>query len=266
MSQLPRPSSGASGRLVRRLVPVVGLGVAVVIGLTAWANALSEPVVRAGVPTTSVTPPPRTTAPKPTPSATPSGSATPTPATPSGKPSKSAKPSAKPTTKGDPFSTSTARQGSVSGVGKQHSFIVKVETATGLKANDVAKEVAAVLNDPRSWAGSGTVRFALVKDAAKADFTVYVSSPKLADGKCSDDAWVCVRGSKLVLGAKGWQAASATYGGDTTGFRRYLVNHAVGSYLGEKKASCSKAGRPAPVMAPQGDDLKGCTPNPWPFG
>jgi len=267
VSQLPRPSSGPSGWLGRRLVLVVGLAAVVVLGIGAWANALGEPVVRAGVPTASVTPPPPRPTPRTTPTPTPSGSATPTAsATPSAGASESAKPSAKPTGKGGAFTTSTARRGSVSGMGTQHRFIVKVETATGLDANEVAEEVADVLNDPRSWTGSGNVRFALVKDAGKADFTVYVSSPKLADGKCGADAWVCVRGAKVVLAAKGWQAAAATYGGDTTGFRRYLVNNAVGSYLGEDKASCKKAGAPAPVMAPQGDDLKGCTPNPWPFG
>ncbi|MDQ7991859.1 MAG: DUF3152 domain-containing protein, partial [Propionicimonas sp.] len=164
------------------------------------------------------------------------------------------------------FTTSTAKQGSVSGIGKQHAFIVKVQSAAGLDANKVAREIAGVLNDPRSWTGSGTVRFALVKDAKAADFTVYVSAPEVADAKCGKGTWVCVRGSKLVLSAAGWATPAATYGGDTTGFRRYLVNNAVGTYLGEDKQSCGKAGRPAPVMAPQGDDLSGCTPNPWPFG
>jgi hypothetical protein len=265
VSQLPRPSSGPSAWLGRRLVLVVGLAAVTLLGLGAWANALGEPVVRAGAPTASVTPPPPRPTPKASPTPTPGATPTASP-TASAKPEASAKPSPKPTKKGGSFTTSTAKQGSVSGMGTQHTFIVKVETATGLDANEVAKQVAGILNDPRSWTGSGTVRFALVKDAGKADFTVYVSAPKLADGKCGADAWVCVRGGKVVLAAAGWQAAAATYAGDTTGFRRYLVNNAVGTYLGEDKASCRKAGQPAPVMAPQGDDLKGCTPNPWPFG
>lgn len=238
------------------------------VGLGLWADALAEPVVRAGVPTGSVTPPPprpTTARPSPTPSSSATAAGEPSSSTkPSTKPTK--KPSAKPSKGADTFATSKVARKPVSGTGTQHRFIVKVQTATGLDADEVAGQVADVLNDPRSWAGSGTVRFALVKDAGKADFTVYVSAPKAADAKCGASDVVCVRGGKVVLGAAGWKDAAATYAGDTTGFRRYLVNHAVGRFLGKEKASCKKAGRPAPVMAPQAEDLKGCTPNPWPFG
>jgi len=256
------------GKLILALV----LGVAVLIGLAAWANALTEPVVRAGVPTRTVTPPPAKPKPTPKPTASPSPSQSGKPsasakpsgsAKPSAKPSKSAKPSAKPSQ--PTFTTSSVKQASASGTGKEHTFVVTVQTATGLKANDVATEIAGVLNDPRSWAGKGTVRFSLVKDAKQADFTVYVADPKAADGKCSGEAWVCVRGGKLILSANGWTKGAATYGDDLTGFRRYLVNHAVGLHLGEKKAACKTKGKAAPVMAPQGDDLKGCKPNPWPY-
>ncbi|MGC3955041.1 MAG: DUF3152 domain-containing protein [Propionicimonas sp.] len=267
----PSPSSRPrwlSGKLVLGLV----LGVAVLIGLGSWASALSEPVVRAGVPTATVTPPPPKPTPSatPTPSAQPSGSAAPSESakpSASAKPSESAKPKPSKSTKpdGDPkFDTSTVKQSSTSSTGSKHGFIVKVQTGKGLKANQVAEEVAAVLNDPRSWAGDGSVRFALVADAKQADFTVYVADPTAADAKCGASDWVCVRGGKLVLGVTGWTKGAATYGGDLTGFRRYLVNHAVGLQLGEKTASCKKEGRPAPVMAPQGSDLKGCNPNPWP--
>lgn len=259
MSQPPRPSYGTSGGLGRRIAIGVAVAAVALLVVGMWANALAEPVVRAGVPTGSVTPP----APKPKPSKSAAPSA-------STKPSESAKPSAKPTPKptkpASEFTTSTATQGSVSGIGKQHTFVVKVQTSTKLDANAVAKQVAGVLNDPRSWSGDGSVQFALVKDPKKADFTVYLSAPQIADADCAKTARVCVRGSKLVLSAAGWGTPPATYAGDPTGFRRYLVNHAVGSYLGEDAASCKKAGRPAPVMAPQGDDLKGCTPNPWPHG
>lgn len=268
MSQLPRPAANQPGWLGRRLAFALVAGVVVLLGLGMWANALAEPVVRAGAPTGSVTPPPAkpsSTRPTASPSATPTPSKSGGAST-SATPTATAKPSSKPTKASDQFATSTVTRKPVSGTGKQHTFIVKVQTATKLDADEVAKEVAEVLNDPRSWAGSGTVRFALVKDAKAADFTVYVSAPQAVDAKCGKAAWVCVRGGKLVLGAAGWATPAATYAGDTTGFRRYLVNNAVGSYLGEDKASCKKSGRPAPVMAPQGDDLKGCTPNPWPFG
>lgn len=289
----PAPSSRPrwlSGRLVFSLL----LGVAVLIGVGVWANALTEPVIRAGVPTGSVTPPPPKPTPTPTPtgsgtpsvspsgSGTPSGSPTPSESgTPSGsakptqstkpsasaKPSESAKPKPSESAKPDPkptFDTSGVKQAPVSATGTKYDFIVKVQRGKGLKADEVAKEIAKVLNDPRSWTGDGTVRFALVNDAKQADFTVFVADPSVADGKCGAKDWVCVRGDRLALGVAGWTNGATTYGDDLTGFRRYLVNHAVGLKLGEKKAACKTKGKPAPVMAPQADDLKGCKANPWP--
>lgn len=257
----------------------------VVLGIGVWANALSQPVIRAGVPTGTVKPPPPKPTPTPTPTATttptstaspaasgePPGSATPSE---SGKPSESAKPTKTPTPKPSEtakpekpkFDTSDVKQVPASSTGTKYNVIVKVQRGKKLKANDVAKEVAKTLNDPRSWTGDGSVRFALVADAKQADFTVFVADPSAVDGKCAALDWVCVRGDKLALGVTGWTKGAATYGDDLTGFRRYLVNHAVGLQLGEKKSACKTEGKPAPVMAPQADDLKGCKPNPWPNG
>ena len=39
-------------------------------------------------------------------------------------------------------------------------------------------------------------------------------------------------------------------------WQAYLVNHAVGHLLGESHQNCAKQGKPAPVMMPQGADLK----------
>lgn len=252
----------------------LALGLALLIGLGTWASALTEPVIRAGVPTGSVTPPPPKPTPTPTPTPTESGttSGSPTPSesgrpSESGKPSQSAKPKPSETTKPDAkpkFDSSSVKQAPASSTGTTYRFIVKVQRDKGLKANDVAKDVARTLNDPRSWTGDGTVRFALVKDAKQADFTVFVADPSAVDAKCSAKDWVCVRGSKLALGLTGWTKGSATYGDDLAGFRRYLVNHAVGLQLDEKKATCKAKGKPAPAMAPQAEDLKGCKPNPWP--
>lgn len=255
----------------------IAVGLAVVLGMAAWANALTQPVVRAGVPTgtvepprPSVTPVPTTVRPTVTPTATPSGtSARPTPtATPTATPTKpvSAPPRPTATKPADPFATSTVTQETASGEGTLHSFVVKVEKATGLAVNPVASEIADTLNDPRGWAGDGTVRFALVRDPKKADFVVYVSTPPAADTSCSKAAAVCVAGAKVVLAAVDWKTPAPVWGSDVTGFRRYLVNNAVGRFLDRPKASCTKAGRPAPVMADQTTDLKGCTPNPWPNG
>ncbi|MGB7962776.1 MAG: DUF3152 domain-containing protein [Propionicimonas sp.] len=163
------------------------------------------------------------------------------------------------------FRTSTISVPAVSSEGKLRRYVVVVETSSKLSANAVARQVAAILNDPRSWAGDGQVRFALVADPKQADFTVFLSAPKTAASQCQAAAdWACAAGSRLVINAARWKTPPATYAGATEDFQRYLVNHGVGLSLGEKPATCSKPGNPAPVMAEQGVDLSGCTANPWP--
>lgn len=163
------------------------------------------------------------------------------------------------------FDTSSISVPAVSSEGKLRRYVVVVETSSKLSANGVARQVAAILNDPRSWAGDGQVRFALVADPKQADFTVFLSAPKTAASQCQATTdWACAASSRLVINAARWKNPPATYAGATEDFQRYLVNHAVGLYLGEKPATCSKSGKPAPVMAEQGVDLAGCTPNPWP--
>lgn len=260
MSQPPRPWLRVPPWVGSRLAWAIAAGVAVVVALSVWVSALSAPVERVGKPTGSVSRPPAV-ATSATPTASESTSATSTTATSS--------PTSSATSRGmaasGKFDTSTISVPAVGSEGTQRRYVVAVETSSDLSANAVARKVAATLNDPRSWTGGGQVRFSLVADPKRADFTVYLSAPATAASQCGKDTdWTCASGTRLVINAVGWQTPPATYAGATADFQRYLVNHAAGLFLGESLATCSKSGGPAPVMADQGRDLKGCTANPWP--
>jgi hypothetical protein len=227
-------------------------------GIALWAQALGAPVHRSGPPTTSVTPPP----PKPT-------TASPSPSEPT--PSTSESPEGEePTEPGDTmkasgkFTTATVEKAPASSSGRRYDLAVAVETSSGLKADKVAAAIARVLNDPRSWTGSGEVRFGLVADPGAADFTLYLAAPKTAAKRCTLDGGACVDGSRLVIDAQAWTDGGPAFAGDTEGFRRYLVNHGIGQFLDEAAGKCRK-GEPAPVMLDQTGELTGCTANPWPF-
>ena len=144
-----------------------------------------------------------------------------------------------------------------------HRYSVRVETSLGAKADSVARQIADVLNDPRSWAGSGSVRFSLVADPKKAEFTISLASPGTTAKTCRPVAGSCVKGSTLLMDAGTWASAPPVFA-SAAAWQAYLVNHGVGLVLGEGPQRCAKKGKPAPVMLNQAGDLGGCTANPWP--
>ena len=233
----------------------IGFGALCVVALAAWVNSLTTPVSRAGVPTTSVSPLPATTAPTPTPTLTPTASGEPTPTA-------SEPPKLKSSGK---FDTASVSVPAANSSGELRRFTLRVETTAKLKADKTGRQVAGVLNDPRSWAGSGGIRFALVADPAKADFTITLAAPGTAGKLCrTDAAGTCTDGADVVIDAGVWNGVPAEFG-SAAEWEAYLVNHGVGHLLGEKHATCTKKAKPAPVMMPQGGDLGGCTANAWPY-
>ena len=243
------------------LASVLG-GIVLVAALAVWVNALTVPVHREGRPTASVSPlPAPTTAavPTQTPATTGTQSASPEPA--ESGPTPSAGPTIKASGKFDTAGVSVGASGSS---GTLQRYAVQVETSTKLKADKVGTQIAGVLNDPRSWAGSGNVRFALVANPAKANFTIVIAAPATAKRMCKPEPSTCLSSGDPVIDASSWLGPPPDYPSRAQ-WQAYLVNHALGHLLGESHQGCSKQGRPAPVMMSQEGDLKGCTPNPWPF-
>lgn len=243
-------------------IALVVAAVAALIAVVFGVRALSAPVERAGAPTIAVPSPSGTrfTTPSPSPSATDTRTAS---------PSASATASSKPTSTikatGD-FDWSTASVGASGSSGTLYRYVVGVESSAKLKPNGVAGTIAGVLNDPRSWTGDGQARFALVS-ASKADVRIQVASTKTAAAVCGSDArasYACAKGRTAVINAVQWKTAPASFAGDLTGYRTFLINHAVGLLLGKPEAGCGGKGQQAPVMMRQGAGLNGCRANPWP--
>jgi len=251
----------AATRLGPRLWAAIALGAVAVLALVVWVNAMVTPVTREGHPSSTVAPlpAPSTATPTPTESSAPSTSSSPTP---------SASPAAKvPTLKASgKFTTSAVNVGAGSTSGDLRRYSVRVETTAKLDANKVGRQLAGVLNDPRSWTGSGGVRFALVADPGKADFSITLGAPDTLAKRCKvDAAGTCTDSADVLINAALWSAAPGDYAGDATAWQAYLVNHGMGQLLGEDTAECQKKGGPAPVMMPQAGDLAGCVANPWPY-
>lgn len=147
-------------------------------------------------------------------------------------------------------------------------FDLQVEREVPVDADEAARLVAAVLDDGRSWRGTGEARFELVADGEDADLRAVIATPRTTDRLCAPlltrGQVSCQTGERVVLNARRWVDGAASFGEDRTNYRRYLVNHEFGHALGHQHVGCPGRGKPAPVMLQQTKGLGGCTANPWP--
>ncbi len=157
--------------------------------------------------------------------------------------------------------------------GRVVDFSLRVEAPLDINVAEAAGEVAAILDDDRSWTGVEDVVFRLTDDPS-AEFLVTIATPATTDQMCLPLNTVgrlsCRRGNQVILNADRWARGPDvyhdSYDGSLDEYRRYLVNHEVGHFLGKghvQPASCSSTTR-APVMMQQTFGLRGCAINGWP--
>jgi hypothetical protein len=147
-------------------------------------------------------------------------------------------------------------------------FDVQVEKNLPYDSQQTARLIATVLNDTRSWTGSGDYRFELVSAPAQADLHAYLATPGTTDALCAPLRTLgevsCQNGRSVVLNAKRWAYGAKAYGTDVASYRQYLINHEFGHALGRGHVGCPVRGRPASVMLQQTKGLRGCRANAWP--
>ena len=151
----------------------------------------------------------------------------------------------------------------------QRTFTFSVATR-GVVASDVeafAAEAAAALNDARSWSLGGAVRFERVPSGG--DFTLWLAEPSTLTSYSSicSPTYSCSVGRDVVINDLRWRTSTDAFrggGGSLTDYRRYVVNHEVGHWLGFGHTGCPAAGAASPVMAQQSKTLAGCRPSAWP--
>lgn len=152
------------------------------------------------------------------------------------------------------------------GRGRTVGVRIEVERGVPVDGTAFAGFVTAVLADPRSWGGDGSVGFA--RTDGPAPLRIVLATPATADRLCLPLDTVgrlsCRNGDRVVVNLERWVTGIPDYAGDLTGYRAYLVNHEVGHWLGQGHESCPGRGRPAPVMQQQTLGLDGCARNSWP--
>lgn len=145
-----------------------------------------------------------------------------------------------------------------------HRYSVTTRGRVSADLGAFRAEVAATYADPRGWL-RGHHRFREV--ARGGDFTVVLSQASLLPAfsrECSS-MYSCRVGRHVIINQDRWRRGSPYFPGDLTTYRRMLVNHETGHWLGRGHAYCRGAGRLAPVMQQQSKGMQGCRVNPWPL-
>jgi hypothetical protein len=147
-------------------------------------------------------------------------------------------------------------------------YDVRVEKGLSIDPDKAAVLIQGILDDRRSWRGTGRWRFELTPVGQSATLHAYIVTPDTTDRLCAPyltrGEVSCQNGDRVVLNAKRWLLGVDSYGSDLTNYRRYLVNHEFGHALGKHHVGCPGPGRLAPVMMQQTKGLGACRKNPWP--
>ncbi|SCF38384.1 Protein of unknown function (DUF3152) [Micromonospora viridifaciens] len=165
------------------------------------------------------------------------------------------------------FRTATTVSGVAGRGGRLLRYRVAVEEGiAGVDVEPFARQVTAILADPRGWTGGGEWRLQRVGRDDPADFTVLLATPVTRGRLCADTSdhyTSCRNGDQVVINVARW-VHGVPHFPDLAQYRQYLINHEVGHRLGREHERCTRAGGPAPVMQQQTLGLHGCTPNAWP--
>ncbi len=145
-----------------------------------------------------------------------------------------------------------------------HTYSVTTRGRVRADLAEFRSAVAAIYDDPRGWRRAHH-RFVEVPRGGA--FTVVLARPEHLPGfsRVCSPTYSCRVGRYVILNAVRWAQGSPYFPGTLRTYRRYLVGHETGHWLGLGHASCPRRGAPAPVMQQQSKGMQGCRPNAWPL-
>lgn len=158
-----------------------------------------------------------------------------------------------------------ARQGV--GAGAKTTYTYEI----GYRGNIVAKKrkfvarVAKTFAAERGWSRAD-LAFERVPRREASDFTVVLAA---ADQMTSFSSlcspyYSCRVGRYVIINQLRWRHSVDHWPGSRRSYRKMVINHETGHWLGVAHRSCYRAGAKAPVMQQQSKSLDGCKANAWP--
>jgi hypothetical protein len=129
------------------------------------------------------------------------------------------------------------------------------------------RAAGAILGDERGWSLGGSLRFVEVPSGGQ--LSLVLASPQAVADAASDCSrfYSCRVGREVLVNDRNWRVATPGWraaDGGLLEYRRYVITHEVGHFLGFGHVGCPRRGAPAPVMMQQSKGLEGCVPSGWP--
>lgn len=148
-----------------------------------------------------------------------------------------------------------------------HTYTVTTRGDVRSGLREFRAVVAATYADPRGWLRAHHRFREVRRDRQDSDFTVVLAQARMLptfSSACSS-TYSCRVGRYVVINKKRWRHGSPHFPGDLPTYRRMLVDHETGHWLGLGHRYCSRPGARAPVMQQQSKGMQGCRVNPWPL-
>lgn len=151
------------------------------------------------------------------------------------------------------------------------TYCVRLTGVASSERDPFAAAARRILTDIHSWTLGGSLRFVERSSCDGTGFTLWLAAPDRVptfSSVCSS-RYSCRVGRDVIINHRNWHHATPAWnqaGGNLTDYRRMVVNHEVGHWLGFGHYDCRGRGQPAPVMQQQSISLQGCQPNGWPVG
>lgn len=159
-------------------------------------------------------------------------------------------------------------QQSTETAGREVAYVIETRGAIVSDVEEFKRVVAATLNDSRGWARLG-VRFVQVESGGEMKVVLSEASQMTTFSETGCDVFVsCTVGEYVIFNQDRWLNGSTAWnatGASLDDYRRMVINHETGHWLGHGHVFCQNEGDVAGVMQQQTISMQGCKPNPWPL-
>ncbi|MDQ3866643.1 MAG: DUF3152 domain-containing protein [Actinomycetota bacterium] len=149
--------------------------------------------------------------------------------------------------------------------GSAYTYKITTKGAITVDVRVFRRTVASTYADRRGWTRAG-ISFRRVGATSRSDFTLVLAAADQMtrfSSICSP-LYSCRAGRYVIINQNRWRYGVRHWAATLLAYRKMVLNHETGHWLGLGHRYCRADRSLAPVMQQQSISLQGCRPNPWP--